>query len=341
MDAFVRRLRDALDIPVFHDDRPRSAIRRMTSQLTAPGDEGSRREEIVGVVGWPQATSERLVQAWRALGIRAGMLSPTEALPLLRNHDVALGRLDVLETLDGVQSGLHVLSELERRGVRVINGPAALINAHDKLRSARLLAGAGLPHPRTWHLVAPEQAVEVDPPVVVKPRFGSWGSDVFRCGTVDELRTTLETVSARSWFVRHGALVQALVPPAGYDLRIVVAAGQVVGAAQRVARPGEWRTNVALGGTKGPIRPSSVACELAVGAAEVIGAGLVGVDLLPTVDGYVVLELNGAVEFDHAYDVDESNVYAAAAVALDLPSVVRRTNVVSRGRAARLRRPRR
>jgi D-alanine-D-alanine ligase-like ATP-grasp enzyme len=99
--------------------------------------------------------------------------------------------------------------------VRVINRVEALMNAHDKLRTARLLTGADLPHPKTAHITSLEQATGFALPVVVKPRFGSWGTDVFRCETGGDLMRTLAAVSSRPWFVRHGALVQELVPPRG------------------------------------------------------------------------------------------------------------------------------
>jgi RimK family alpha-L-glutamate ligase len=299
------------------------------------------REELVGIVGWPQETNDLIVEAWRALGIPAGMLSPTDARLLLGPHDVAIGRFDVRETLDGVQPGLEVLTELERKGVRVLNTVDALLNAHDKLRTTRLLVGAGLPHPKTAHVTAHDEVAEIDPPVVVKPRFGSWGTDVFRCETRDDLVRTLAEVSSRPWFVRHGALVQELVPPTGCDLRLVVAAGHVVGATERVACPGEWRTNVALGGTRRPTRPSREACALGVRAAELIGAELIGVDLLPASSGYVVLELNGAVEFDRAYDVGGANVFRGAATALGLPRLpCSRRPTISSGRGPTPSRPR-
>jgi len=277
------------------------------------------REELVGIVGWPQATNDLIVETWRELGIPAGMLSPKDARLLLGCNDVAIGRFDVRETLDGVQPGLEVLTELEGEGVRVLNTVDALLNAHDKLRTTRLLVGADLPHPKPFHVSSSQEASGIAPPVVVKPRFGSWGTDVFRCETRDDLARTLAAVSDRPWFVRHGALVQELVPPTGHDLRLVVAAGRVVGAIERVARPSEWRTNVALGGTRRPTRPSGEACALGVRAAALIGADLVGVDLLPVSGGYVVLELNGAVEFDRAYDIGVSNVFVEAAAALELP----------------------
>ena len=299
------------------------------------------REELVGIVGWPQETNELIVEAWRDLGIPAGMLSPTDARLLLGCNDVAIGRFDVRATLDGVQPGLEVLSALERDGVRVINGVDALMNAHDKLRTTRLLVGAGLPHPKTAHITAPDEVVRIDPPVVVKPRFGSWGTDVFRCETRSDFVRTLAEVSSRPWFIRHGALVQELVPPTGYDLRLVVAAGHVVGATERVARAGEWRTNISLGGTRRPTRPSREACALGVEAAALVGADLVGVDLLPAAGGYVVLELNGAVEFDRAYDLGGSNVFAAAASALGLPRLTHpRGQTISSGRGPAPLRPR-
>ena len=75
------------------------------------------------------------------------------------------------------------------------------------------------------------------------------------------------------------------MPLLGHDVRIVVAGGEVIGAIKRVAQPGEWRTNVALGATRVPIEPSPAACELALAAASAIGADLLGIDLLPVGPG--------------------------------------------------------
>jgi glutathione synthase/RimK-type ligase-like ATP-grasp enzyme len=75
----------------------------------------------------------------------------------------------------------------------------------------------------------------------------------------------------------------------------------VIGAACRVARSGEWRTNVALGAQVEAVEPPPVAQALALAAARAARADLVGVDLLPTRNGFVLLELNGAVDFRPAY----------------------------------------
>ena len=128
----------------------------------------------------------------------------------------------------------------------------------------------------------------------------------------------LADVRSRSWFRRHGALVQELLPLAGFDLRLIVAGGKVVGAAERVARPGEWRTNISLGGRLRSAEPSSAAAALGVAAAEAIGIDLVGVDLAPTDAGYVVIELNGAVDFDDRYWLEGTDVYKETAEALGL-----------------------
>jgi len=249
-------------------------------------------------------------------GVESVLLSPAQALVHLEPGDVALGRLDVLHSLDGMEPGVWALERLAARGVRVLNPPAAVLAAHDKLSTAEALQRAGLPHPRTEALFEDDPIVELELPVVVKPPYGSWGADVFLCTTAEELEACLAGLRERPWFGATGAVVQELVPPLGHDLRCVVAGGRIVGAIERWAAPGEWRTNIALGGTRRPVVPPPRACELAIAAAAALGIDLVGVDLLPTGAGeYVVIELNGAVDFTHEY-ADDFDVFAETVSAL-------------------------
>jgi len=232
------------------------------------------------------------------------ILSPGQALARLRPGDIALGRLDVLETLDGIEPGLWALDRLAASGVHVRNGRATLLAAHDKLATARALGLFGVPHPTTVHIGPGLPPPDLPLPIVLKPRFGSWGRDVVRCDDESSVRRALQVFGQRAWYQATGALAQELIPSQGHDLRIVVARGHVVGAVRRVARAGEWRTNVALGARREPVIPPRAACETAIAAAAAIDGDLVGVDLLPDgLGSWVVLEVNGAVDFTNAYSL--------------------------------------
>ena len=261
-------------------------------------------------------TTSALLGACNRRGVEARLLTPGQALGELRPGDTALARLDVRFSLDGVESGLWELRVLEREGVRVLNRAGALVAAHDKLAAAARLHEAGVPHPHTV-LVGPEGDLpQLAPPLVLKPRFGSWGRDVFLCEDEAAVDSVLALFGRRPWFRATGAIAQELVPPAGWDLRVVVAGGNVVGAVQRISADGEWRTNVALGGARRPVEPPEDACALARAAAAAIGADLAGVDLLPRPDGgFVAVEVNGAVDFTRQYRRD-GDVFEAAVDAL-------------------------
>jgi RimK family alpha-L-glutamate ligase len=249
--------------------------------------------------------------------VRLGpVLTPAQAVARLRPGDIALGRLDVLPSLDGIEPGLWALDILERRGVTVLNGRQTLATAHDKLATAEALACAGIPHPPLVHVAPWLPRPALESPLVLKPRFGSWGRDVTRCDSAEELSEALETARLRVWYNATGAVAQRLVPPCGFDLRILVAGGRVVGAVMRQAAPGEWRTNVALGAQRVPVTPPQEACELALAAAEAVGGHLLGVDLLPLPGaGWMVLEVNGAADFTSAYSL-ETEIFSAVKMAL-------------------------
>ena len=152
----------------------------------------------------------------------------------------------------------------------------------------------------------------------MKPRFGSWGKDVFRCETASDLMDCLDEIRARPWFTRHGALLQELIPPRGRDLRVLVAGGIVVGAIERTAADGEWRTNMSLGGSRRPCFPPPEAASLAVAAASGDRRRSRRRRPPPVDAGYVVIELNGAVDFDRDYSLPGIDVYAEIAEALGL-----------------------
>jgi len=155
----------------------------------------------VVVLGRPSETNCALVSAFAGLGSRS-WLAERPTRPRLGEGDIALARLDVLSTLDGIEPGLWQLPRLARLGAQVMNGPLALLSAHDKLSTALLLGRAGLDQPCTAH-VRDVARPRFPPPYVVKPRFGSWGREVYLCRGGAELRARLERLEHRRWFRRQ------------------------------------------------------------------------------------------------------------------------------------------
>jgi RimK family alpha-L-glutamate ligase len=266
------------------------------------------------VVGGPTKTNVLLAGAFAARGYDTAVSALDLSLDTRAN--LVLARPDVLPTLDGVEGSVWALKRLERAGATLLNQPLALLSAHDKLATALVLARVGVRQPLTAHVREPK-VPRFAPPYVVKPRFGSWGRDVYRCETAAELLECLDGLSHRGWFRRQGAIVQRFIDTGGMDLRLVVAGGEVVGAVERLALPGEWRTNVALGAVRRPVQPSAHARVLALRAAAALRIDLAGIDLVIGPDGrYLVLEVNGAVDFTAEYGLGGNDPFLAAIDAL-------------------------
>lgn len=120
------------------------------------------------------------------------------------------------------------LADLERRGIRVVNGWKAWQTEISKAAQLSLLAGLGLPAPRARVIHREEQAPAAAEglrfPVVVKPNIGGSGAGVRRfdrpdtlAGAVDELDLGIDST----------ALVQEFVPAeSGRIVRVEVLDGK-------------------------------------------------------------------------------------------------------------------
>ena len=184
-------------------------------------------------------------------------------------------------------------------------------HARRRARQARNRRGAvraGVPHPRTVHVAPWLPSCRSSSRRSSSSRASAPGARTsIRCDDAGRRSTPRSPSSqTRPWFEATGAIAQKLVAPRGYDLRHRRRRRQVVGAVRRVAAPGEWRTNVALGARREPVAPADDACAIALAAAAAIGGDLVGIDLLPAdVGTWVVLEVNGAVDFNSTYSLGE------------------------------------
>lgn len=91
--------------------------------------------------------------------------------------------------------------------------------------------------------------------------------------------------------------LKAWVDGGGRDLRAFVVGGVVEAAIERVAPPGEFRTNVHLGGCAREVALGEEAARIAISAARALGLDYAGVDLVETAGGMQVLEVNGTPLF--------------------------------------------
>jgi ribosomal protein S6--L-glutamate ligase len=130
-----------------------------------------------------------------------------------------------------------------------------------------------------------------EPPHVIKLNEGSQGTGV----VLAEKRSASQSVVEAFRGLYANFLVQEFIAEAkGSDLRCFVVGGQVVAAMQREAVPGEFRANLHRGGTAVAAKLTAAERRIAVSAAQALGLGIAGVDLLRSHRGPLVLEVNAS-----------------------------------------------
>ena len=128
-------------------------------------------------------------------------------------------------------------------------------------------------------------------PHVIKLVEGTQGQGV----VLAETRSAAESLIEAFRGLQANFLVQEFIKEAkGADIRAFVVGGKVIAAMRRQGKPGEFRSNLHRGGFAAPVKISKLERETAIRAAEVMGLGIAGVDLIQSERGPLVLEVNSS-----------------------------------------------
>ena len=261
---------------------------------------------------------ERIAEELRALGIEAKTVKRSELLAGLN----AAG--EVYTDLLGVDFAVYLDKDkylgrlLENKNIRLFNRAEAIELCDDKFSTYLALSGNGIPLAEsipaplcyTPNAIPDENflnkvAEKLGFPLVVKKSYGSFGQGVQLVHGMPQLR-----VLEKEFLYAPHFYQQYISESCGRDIRVIVIGGKAFAAMERVAKDGEFRSNVELGGQGRKIEPSLEYLAVAERAAQVLGLDYCGVDLLETKNGPVLCEVNSNAFFEGIEAVTGKNVAA-------------------------------
>jgi glutathione synthase len=202
-----------------------------------------------------------------------------QRLDLGKDIDVVLMRQDPPFHM-GYITATHMLERIGAETL-VVNNPANVRNSPEKvmvLNYRRFMP----PTLVTRSVEEVRRFMDVHGAIVVKPIHGNGGKAIFRIGENGENLTALFEVFNQTWPEPH--MVQPFLPEVAQgDKRIVLVDGEVAGAINRVPGEGEFRSNLAMGGSAQPtqLMPREAEICAALGPdLKRLGLTFVGIDVI-------------------------------------------------------------
>ncbi|MCB0386229.1 MAG: RimK family alpha-L-glutamate ligase, partial [Bdellovibrionales bacterium] len=252
----------------------------------------------------------------------------------ISHYDAVLPRIGASVTYYGTA----VTRQFQQMGVFFSYSADGILNSRDKLRSLQILSKHKIGIPQTACVrdkkdVLPAIERVGGVPIIIKLIEGTQGIGVLLAHTHEVATSIIELLQSQ----KQNILIQKFVAESkGRDIRAIVIGDRVVAAMRRVAQGQEFRSNVHRGGITEAVELSEEYQETAIRAAQIMGLGVAGVDMLEGLDGPQIMEVNsspglGGIETCTKIDVAGAIIdYIAAKV--DFPEIdIRQRLTVSRG----------
>ncbi len=268
-------------------------------------------------------STSRIVLAARARGHDVNVIDPLEfqivvsrgrpsllaaGAPVPR-HDIVVPRIGASIT----NYGLAVVRQFDLMGVPVLNGAVSIARSRDKLRALQLLTRRNIDVPISVCARSPagvEAALGLvgGCPAIIKLQQGTQGIGTMIAETPQAVHSLLETF----WAMGQDIVLQEYVRESkGRDIRVIVVGGRVVASMRRVAKPGEFRSNLHRGGKGNSVVLQRAYRSVAMRAAKAMGLEVAGVDMLEGKAGPKILEINSSPGLEGVERASGINVAAA------------------------------
>lgn len=163
---------------------------------------------------------------------------------------------------------------------------------HDKLLTQIKLQEMAVPSPKTYISSTPKAGKEilekVDYPIIMKFPHGTQGKGVMFADSFPSASSMLDALSS----LKQPFLIQEYIETESVDIRAIVVGEKVVASMKRIGTSKEKRANIHTGGKGEACQIDSHTKRIAVQAAKAVGAEICGVDILESIKGPVVIEVN-------------------------------------------------
>ncbi|WP_213523478.1 30S ribosomal protein S6--L-glutamate ligase [Nonlabens sp.] len=251
-------------------------------------------------------STKRIVEAGKKKGHEMIIIDHTKCdLVIEKKKPIVIYKDEEIRDLDGVIPrigasvtffGTAVVRQFEMMKIFTATESQALVRSRDKLRSLQILARAGLDLPKTVFSNYSKNVSNVvekvgGAPLVIKLLEGTQGLGVVLADNKNSAESILEAFNG----LQARVIVQEFIKEAkGADIRAFIVDGVVVGAMKRQGKEGEFRSNLHRGGSADIIELTDEEENAALKAAKAMGLGIAGVDMLQSVRGPLILEVNSS-----------------------------------------------
>jgi len=170
--------------------------------------------------------------------------------------------------------------------------PDAYTTTNNKLLTQLVLQRHNIPTPKTYISssagAAKKVLKKINYPIIMKFPSGTQGKGVMYADSYASASSMLDALAA----LKQPFLIQEYIETGGADIRAVVVNSRVVASIKRKAMKGEKRANIHVGGKGTVYEPDAYTKKIAILAAKAVGAEICAVDILESIKGPMVIEVN-------------------------------------------------